>query len=102
MTEPHLHCDHECVCWRYYDHKQSGSAAPCKSDKCRYRFRLDSAKESEVLELEKWTNETLSEQKALFETGRYVHPRIVKGQIDQLEAVLWKIGELRQQEREQG
>jgi hypothetical protein len=38
MTQRPQHCDHECVCWWYYNHQKSGSASPCQSDKC-YHFR---------------------------------------------------------------
>jgi hypothetical protein len=31
------HCDHECVCWWHYEHKRSGSAAPCISKRCHHR-----------------------------------------------------------------
>jgi hypothetical protein len=44
---PQLHCDHECVCWWYYDHQKSGSAAPCQSEKCHHRF-IFAPTESEV------------------------------------------------------
>lgn len=41
MTNQPLHCDHECVCWWYYDHKRSGTASPCQSENCHHRFRID-------------------------------------------------------------
>jgi hypothetical protein len=44
-----LHCDHECVCWWYYEHKKSGSAAPCESTKCHHRFRIPYQNERELI-----------------------------------------------------
>jgi hypothetical protein len=35
--KPPQHCDHECVCWLYFEYKKCGSAAPCQSDQCHYR-----------------------------------------------------------------
>lgn len=37
MANQKLHCDHECVCWWYYKHKHSGSAASCSSELCHHR-----------------------------------------------------------------
>ena len=37
---PQIHCDHECVCWWYYEHKKSGTASPCESEKCHHRFQF--------------------------------------------------------------
>lgn len=39
-TVPQIHCDHECVCWWYYEHKKSGTASPCESEKCHHRFQF--------------------------------------------------------------
>jgi hypothetical protein len=36
-SHPQLHCDHECTCWWYYEHKKSGTASPCESEKCHHR-----------------------------------------------------------------
>jgi hypothetical protein len=38
---PQIHCDHECVCWWYYEHKKSGTASPCESEKCHHRFQFN-------------------------------------------------------------
>jgi hypothetical protein len=40
-TVPQIHCDHECVCWWYYEHKKSGTASPCESEKCHHRFQFN-------------------------------------------------------------
>ena len=46
---PHPHCDHECVCWWYYDHQKSGSAAPCESEKCHHRINwVDAPSEQSI------------------------------------------------------
>jgi hypothetical protein len=94
MTEPHPHCDHECVCWWYYDHKHSGSAAPCQSDKCHHRFRLDTTSAEQVLE------ELVNR-----EDIRHA-PNDIRIPLQQaLERAIWymkKLGELRQQEKKGG
>jgi len=46
---PHPHCDHECVCWWYYDHQKSGSADPCESEKCHHRINwVDAPSEQSI------------------------------------------------------
>jgi hypothetical protein len=58
------------------------------------------AREQVLDEMLKWAQDTRNEQQVLYENGRYIHPRVVKGMIDQIDAVVWKIASLRSTEEQ--
>jgi hypothetical protein len=86
--QPHQHCDHECVCWWYYEHRSSGTAAPCKSNKCHHRIVIDFVDADTVLdELEKFLNGVTGLDGAPYQYK--------KGALCSIENVKRKIKELR-------